>query len=254
MFEKNLRARGVWNREWRSRHINEKELRATIETIRAFESELAGKTILLKTDNRVAMAYINRMTGRIQALADIARELIELVQKIGAKVQATYIGTKENREADELSRWKDTHDWTVKEEVSNMLQKRFGPHTIDRFADRHNTKTKRFNSWRREQGSEGVDAFSMSWKGENNWVVPPIPLLPRVAQKLESKGATATVVTPKWPAQTWYQKLKGLAIEEIEIPRRMIRKNNANWRNSCWSFVVFRISGEKERVHGMNTR
>ena len=49
----------------------------------------------------------------------------------------------------------------------------WGPHTIDRFSNSINYHISRFNSRFHLLGSEAVDAFSVPWVGENNWLVPP---------------------------------------------------------------------------------
>jgi hypothetical protein len=56
---------------------------------------------------------------------------------------------------DALSRWEDKDDWEVADWVFQLTEERWGPHTVDRFADERNSKYKNWNSkyWRigREQ-------------------------------------------------------------------------------------------------------
>lgn len=47
-------------------------------------------------------------------------------------------------------------------------------------------------------GCEQVDAFSVSWAGENNWLVPPIYLIPKVLRHVVLCKATGTIVVPHW--------------------------------------------------------
>ena len=54
------------------------------------------------------------------------------------------------------------------------------PHNTDIFANHEKRKTKRFNSLVWNPECEQVDAFSVKWAGENNWLVPPIYLVPNV--------------------------------------------------------------------------
>ena len=61
-----------------------------------------------------------------------------------------------------------------------LVESRWGPHTVDRFANYYNTKLQRFNSRFLETGSEAVDAFTVDWRNENNYRCPPIYLVPRV--------------------------------------------------------------------------
>ena len=73
----------------------------------------------------------------------------------------------------------------------------FGPHTVDRFADSANAKLPVFFSRYLTPGSAGVDAFSVSWEGQNNWLVPPIYLVPRVILHCIACQAVGTLVVPK---------------------------------------------------------
>nr|XP_006819126.1 PREDICTED: uncharacterized protein LOC102809450 [Saccoglossus kowalevskii] len=51
-----------------------------------------------------------------------------------------------------------------------MLDKIWGPHSIDRFASCHNAQLPRFNSAAWNPGTEAVDAFCQNWSTENNWI------------------------------------------------------------------------------------
>ncbi|KAL9970917.1 hypothetical protein ACROYT_G023375 [Oculina patagonica] len=44
----------------------------------------------------------------------------------------------------------------------------------------------------------GVDAFTLSWSGENNWIFPPPYLIPRVLQHLEHGMEFKTLIIPLW--------------------------------------------------------
>ena len=54
-----------------------------------------------------------------------------------------------------------------------MIDSMWGPFTVDRFATCYNPKCVRFNSCFWNPNCEGVDTYTISWAGENNWVVPP---------------------------------------------------------------------------------
>ena len=66
-----------------------------------------------------------------------------------------------------------------------LLDERWGPHTIDRFATANNAHCRRYNSRWRDPTSEGVDAMARNWRAhphtgalERNWVNPPWDELP----------------------------------------------------------------------------
>ena len=52
--------------------------------------------------------------------------------------------------------------------------------------------------------SEGVDAFSTNWKGENNWLVPPVYLIPKTILHLRFCRAEGSLVVPKWPSSPFW--------------------------------------------------
>ena len=65
----------------------------------------------------------------------------------------------------------------------------WGPHTIDRFATHYNRQLPRFNSRFWNPNSEAVDAFTCDWSGENNWLCPPVYLIPRVLRHAANSKA-----------------------------------------------------------------
>ena len=75
---------------------------------------------------------------------------------------------------------------------------------MDCFATFYNRKIVRYFSrfWNPE--TSGIDAFIQSWKVENNWLVPPVYLIPRALAYMNDQGAKGTLVVPLWkPAVFW---------------------------------------------------
>lgn len=97
--------------------------------------------------------------------------------------------------ADYLSRIVDYDDWFVNPWVFKQVEAFWGPHSIDRFAD-HNTHLSRFNSRFACPGAEAVDAFTVDWGSENNWLCSPPMLIPRVIRRAEACKASGSLVVP----------------------------------------------------------
>ena len=91
----------------RNRHINIKELEAVDRALETLGEKIKGRNIALRIDNQVAMAYVNRMTGRAKDLAQIARRIHERLERMEATIHAVYIASKDNVKADALSRERD---------------------------------------------------------------------------------------------------------------------------------------------------
>ena len=83
-------------------------------------------------------------------------------------------------------------------ESYTKINNRFGPFTIDRFADNVNTKVRRFNSRFYCPETENVDAFTEDWARENNWLCPPISLIGCVIRHLRICRAKGTLLIPVW--------------------------------------------------------
>lgn len=94
----------------------------------------------------------------------------------------------------------DYDDWRVKMENFLLAEEEWGPHSVDRFAHHENTQLPRFNSRFWCSGTEAVDAFSVSWAGENNWLVPPTFLIPKILNHVVVLGGRGTLVVPAWPS------------------------------------------------------
>ena len=75
-----------------------------------------------------------------------------------------------------------TGDFSFK--IFYEIERPWGPHTIDRFANFRNTKLSRFNSLSWNPGTEDVDAFAMDWHGKNNHICSPVFLIPRVLRHM----------------------------------------------------------------------
>ena len=65
---------------------------------------------------------------------------------------------------------------------------------MDRLAKALNAHLPRFNSRFRVPGTAAVDAFSVSWAAENNWLVPLVHCIVRVIQHLLVCSAFGTLV------------------------------------------------------------
>ena len=74
----------------------------------------------------------------------------------------------------------------------------WGPHTVDRFSSFKTRQVPRFCSRWLNPCMEVLDAFSVKWSGENNWLFPPPYLLPEVLRHLQWSSVDGTLVVPWW--------------------------------------------------------
>ena len=125
--------------------------------------------------------------------------------------------------ADSLSRVIDFDDWGVSTDFFAYISSLFGPFTVDRFPSPDSAKCARFYSKFWWPGAEGVDAFSVDWAGENNWLVLPIYLITRTIFHLEVCGARGVLVIPKrlsaafWPTVFPMGGLRPSVLQVVEF-------------------------------------
>ena len=106
-----------------------------------------------------------------------------------------------NDRADFLSRIVDRR---VKRDYFLMGEAKWGPHSVDRFANHENAQLPLFYSRFWCPGTEGVDAFSVRWAGENKWLVPPIFRILRVLDHIATLGSRGALVVPAWPSAPFW--------------------------------------------------
>lgn len=109
-----------------------------------------------------------------------------------------------NQQADYISRLIDTDDWQITNEFFLFLDERWGPHTVDCFANYYNHKLPKFFSRFWNPNTAGVDFFFQPLGGENCLVVPPVGIVPRVLHYMKCQYAVGTLVVPFWPSAHYW--------------------------------------------------
>lgn len=124
--------------------------------------------------------------------------------KYHIEITPVWVPRDENRLADYLSKLTDVDDWGIQPHIFQWVTTLWGPFTIDRFASWYNTKCNRFNSRFWNPGCEGIDAFSLNWQGENNWVVPPPSQIVRAWKHFQICQARAVLIIPLWKGAVFW--------------------------------------------------
>ena len=149
------------------------------------------------------------------ALQRLALQLFDAQLAGSFTLQAVWRPREENVRADFLSRVAGMllHSYRLRPSLFRWLDERWGPHTIDRFASADTCQplappyTGRFCSLFFHPEATWVDAYSVPWHGENNWLFPPVPEIGRVVAHLLATGAAGTIVVPYAPWAPWLPAL-----------------------------------------------
>ena len=202
----NLVAVGQWSAEDSKQSSTWRELRAVRLVLESFQSKLENERIRWFTDSQNVVKIVQH-GSRVPALQAEALAIFSVCMVNHIHIEPEWIPREQNELADYCSRIIDYDDWRLNPTIFEWLDKLWGPHTVDRFADHTNTQVPRFNSRFWVPGSEAVDSFTCDWGIENNWWCPPICLVPRVVRHAQKTRARGTLVIPQWPSAPFWPLL-----------------------------------------------
>ena len=183
-----------------------RELKAVLYVLQSYAEKLANQSVKIFVDNQGA-SRILKIGSPKPHLQKVLLEVLKL--RFGISIEAQWLPREENLRADLLSRFIDKDDWRLNPRVFSMIDKKWGPHSIaiDRFSSHLNNQVPKFNSKFFSPGCFGVDALAQNWSTDNNWLCPPVHLIPASLRKLASHKAVGTLVVPEWPLASFWPLL-----------------------------------------------
>ena len=186
---------GSWDIHQRSFSSTLKELPAVKYVLISLIDKLSGFSVKWFTDNKNVALILNIGSKKPHLQHEIL-QIFNICYPRSIGIDIKWIARTGNEQSDYLSKMYDDNDWSISDTLFCYLETSWGPHTTDRFANYLNTKLPRFNSRYWNPGSESIDAFICDWEHENNYLCPPIPLIPRVLRHAENCLAQGTLVLP----------------------------------------------------------
>lgn len=205
---KGTRTAGNWSTEEQTSHINILELKACQLALHSLCKENTHIHIQIYMDNTTSVSYINKYGGKTPVLNDLAREIWLWCLERKVTISAAHLPGKINQEADTLSRsFNDDLEWSLCENIFLKILNTYPLLRIDLFASRLNKKLDNYISLRPEPTARAVDAFTLSWSKDLNYIFPPFSLMGKILQKIVQDSAEAVVIAPIWPTQTWWASL-----------------------------------------------
>ena len=244
-------ASGVWCSYLQNMPSNYRELMAVHMAILSFRDMIKGKVVQILSDNVTTVAYLNHLGGHCLMLSNLAQAIWCATNSLNVTLKAKHLAGRLNSHADRLSRLATQYEWMLNPDLFRMLDRMWGPFTIDRFASLLTTQLPRYNSWWFDPNSEGIDALAQSnWAGENNFVNAPFRLLPQVLTKIQMEQAEATIIAPWWPSQPWFRHMWNMTTATpLRIPKAP--GSFIQWgpmieplKNVRWKIFAFKVSGK----------
>ena len=191
-----------------------RELSAIEFSLQSFAPVLKGSHVKWFTDNQAAARIVEVGSMKLE-LHRMARGIFDICVQSGIYLDIQWIPRTLNQQADYISRLIDIDDWQTTDDLFLSLNDRWGPHSVDCFANYYNHKLPRFFSRFWNPNTAGVDFFIQPLKGENCWVVPPVQIVPRVLHYMKSQNAVGTVVLPFWPSAHYWPLLMNKYLKYI---------------------------------------
>lgn len=199
-------ARGSWSCAESVKSSTFREVKAIRLVLESYSEEVRGKEVLHRTDNKNAEIVLS-VGSRNKELHQEAVAVYKLCRELNMRLSVEWVSRDENVEADELSRIDDPNDYMLDPSCFRYIDDLWGPHTVDRFASVQTKQLTRYCSRYRNPGCEAVDAFTVSWLKENNWIFPPPYLIPRIVKHMSAGGEDGTLLVPQWPSAMWWPLL-----------------------------------------------
>jgi hypothetical protein len=198
---------------WRSEtglHINIKELRAAMETVKSLAK--AKDTVHLSVDNVVAYSYLRKGGGRLPHLNALCRPFLLWCMENSVKLILNLVKS-EDMLADSLSRMlPDKGDYTLLRAKFLQLLAIFRPFiqpTVDMFASPGNSQLQKFVCrWPHHQAM-GCNALEMDLCGITScYSNPPWTLiLPWLERLRREPHIQCLMVVPYWVGSVWWPLL-----------------------------------------------
>ena len=199
-------AHGQWSSDEACKSSTWKELEAVKRILFSLKQILTGKAVKWYSDSQNVVSIVKRGSSK-PALHHLALDIFWTCSNAAITLEIEWISRDYNKRADQLSRIIDIDDWFINDFTFEWLDRIWGPHTIDRFANVFNKKLLRYNSRFWNPGCEAVDAFTQDWEGDNNWLVPPVNLILRVIKHLKECNASGTLIVPFWTSGVFWPVL-----------------------------------------------
>jgi len=160
----NVRIGGPWLITESHFHINVLELMAIQNAVKSFLRNKSDIQVLIQTDNKTALTYVNKMGGTVSnGCNQIALAIWEWCLQRNITPHAEFIPGKDNLIADWESRHHhDSSSWKLNPCMFQLLMNKTIPCTVDLFADRTNAKLKNYMSWFPDPEALAVNALVQS--------------------------------------------------------------------------------------------
>ena len=210
-----------------NRPIHLKEADTIFKALSSMVSRVADSRVDILTDNMAVIQSFENQGGKCRSLNNIMKQIFAFLCSYNVDLHLRYVPTNLN-EADCPSRQLSLADSTLAGPSWMLVERHFGPHTVDRMAlDSNAMKSSDGMSLRHftpgpSPLSSGVNIFSQNISCKTNpYVFPPISMIfPFVSFLKEQHVRGCTLVAPVLQSfPIWWPILQSYCIRSVLIGR-----------------------------------
>ncbi|CAI7798244.1 unnamed protein product [Closterium sp. NIES-54] len=192
----------------RATSSTQREIEGVLWALQTYSSKITHKQVLVRVDNQGVLFILRKGGLRSPDLTTACQGIIRTCMEHGTRLIIEWIPRELNSHADELSKAIDHDDYSLKTPWFRILERRWGPHSIDLLANSRNSQLPRFYTKIPHPQATAVDAFSLAWRSENSFAFPPPHLVPVVLHHAQRTHASLTLIIPHWPGANWWPLLQ----------------------------------------------
>ena len=234
-----LVAARLFDPDERSAHSTWRELENVHFSLKSFVNHIKGRTVRFCVDNQSSVSIVAKGSMK-KSCHQFAIEIFNFCHLNSINLTLQWVPREENKKADEISRLPeilDTDDWGITCEFFTVLNKRWGPFTVDCFANSYNAKCNKFYSLFLVPGSAGMDSFSQNWAGEFCLLVPPVAVIGRCLEHLVRCRARGVLVVPLWQSAYFWPLLSEVYTQYVVDTLTVKGKTVLSWGHNTNSLL-----------------
>lgn len=197
---------GMWSPEEATRSSTWRELCAVFRVMRSLVHVLSHNRMKWFTDNQTVCGIVSKGSMK-RDLQDIAMQIFNFASTHCIHLEIEWVPRGDNCRADYMSKVIEVDDWSIGNNILELINARWGQLDIDYFASEHNAKLPVFYSRFWCYKTSGVDAFTVDWRESFGLYVPPVMLVARVLKKLMACKAKGVLVVPEWKSANFWPLL-----------------------------------------------
>ena len=252
-----LSVRDYWISGDTAKPIVQKEALAILYSLKALRGSISNSRVDCRVDNISVIHAWNHQGCKDRALSNIIKEIHEVCLELNILLVLSFVPSKENI-ADLPSRTLSSSDAMLASSEWEILESKWGPHSIDLMALDSNTQRdnsgvplRHFSPWPSDL-AEGVNVFAQSLDpAENSYVFPPLVLVGSILRFLLTQGVqnVTFVILDVRPRRFWWAQLANRSTESILLGRKgcsgpllfPTRDGGFQAMPLCWDLWAFRL-------------